>query len=141
MRQWVAEGRANAQTQARFGDGAWKTLATFPEFSELFSGAGSVPPLISPLPPLVSGPPQERITNSCTVGGFVCACLGLIPCCCAPLAIAGLGLCIAGYYQILHEPNRFSTSRGLAIAGITVAIVGLLLNAGMGCSGSRIHID
>ena len=52
LRQWIAEGRANAQTQA-FGEGAaeWKPLGALPEFAGLF--APPVPPTIRPP---VSGP-------------------------------------------------------------------------------------
>src|SRR5262245_21124509 len=39
IRQWITEGRANAQTIARFGEGPWKPLVTFPEFAALFNTA------------------------------------------------------------------------------------------------------
>ena len=32
VRAWIAEGRANGQTLARFEGGPWKPLSTFPEF-------------------------------------------------------------------------------------------------------------
>src|SRR5215472_14168263 len=51
IRQWIAEGRANAATKARLeGTTEWKTLAEFPEFSAALAARGlSVPP-ITPQP-------------------------------------------------------------------------------------------
>ena len=42
--EWLKEGRSNGQTLARFEDGAWKPISTFPEFA----------PFIPP-PPRASG--------------------------------------------------------------------------------------
>src|SRR5262245_43261368 len=46
LRQWIAEGRANAQTLAQ-SDGAvdWKPLGTFSEFASTFS-APNAPPVL-----------------------------------------------------------------------------------------------
>jgi hypothetical protein len=52
LRQWIAEGRVNAQTQIRAEDSAdWKTLNAFPEFTAL------------PAPPPVRGPVELNIGN------------------------------------------------------------------------------
>jgi len=46
LRQWVQEGRANAQTQVQVeGSTAWSPLGTLPEFAEVFA-AGSPPPVV-----------------------------------------------------------------------------------------------
>lgn len=51
LRRWVAEGRLNPQSLAKAeSDAAFRTLATFPEFSHLFGiaaapGSGVAPPL------------------------------------------------------------------------------------------------
>src|ERR1035441_8012944 len=44
LRQWITEGRANAQTRVKAeGAGDWQTLASVPEFEELFAlPAGAV---------------------------------------------------------------------------------------------------
>src|SRR5882724_7977662 len=40
VRNWIAEGRLNAQSLAKGeGDTAWRTLGSFPEFAELFRTA------------------------------------------------------------------------------------------------------
>jgi len=46
LRQWVAEGRANAQTQTQLaGETGWVALGARPEFADLLGGpAGHVPP-------------------------------------------------------------------------------------------------
>src|SRR6266542_2907428 len=36
---WIAEGRANGQTLARFEGGPWKPLSTFPEFVDSLRSA------------------------------------------------------------------------------------------------------
>jgi uncharacterized membrane protein len=47
LRQWVAEGRINAQTQTRTdADPSWRALGTFPELSDIFN----TPPTIAPPP-------------------------------------------------------------------------------------------
>jgi len=54
LRQWIAEGRADAQTQAQpVGAADWKPLAAFPEFAGLFAAP---PP---PPPPAPSAPPPR----------------------------------------------------------------------------------
>lgn len=53
LRQWITEGRANAQTQVRPDDAAdWKSLGTLPEFADLLGGA--TPPTIPPPTPTVN---------------------------------------------------------------------------------------
>ncbi|HUA68896.1 MAG TPA: DUF4339 domain-containing protein, partial [Candidatus Saccharimonadales bacterium] len=63
LKQWIKEGRANAQTQT-FVEGTteWKPLGTVPEFRNHF--APPIPPVIGPAGagPLVVGPRLK--TNS-----------------------------------------------------------------------------
>ena len=48
IRDWVRCGRANAQTKAEAdGDGAWKPLGDFPEFTDIFTFAGGLPPPVA----------------------------------------------------------------------------------------------
>jgi uncharacterized membrane protein len=54
VRQWIAEGRLNAQSLAKGDtDTAWRTVASFPEFAEVL--AGSTPPTIGALRPATPG--------------------------------------------------------------------------------------
>ncbi len=58
VKQWIAEGRANAQSRAQAeGSTDWKTLAEFPEFQPAFATAGGAPP---PVTPPVQHPPGPK---------------------------------------------------------------------------------
>jgi len=60
LRQWVAEGRANAQTLIKAEGGAdWKPLCSFAEFVDLF---GTTPATLAPLPPGEAPPPPPLET-------------------------------------------------------------------------------
>jgi hypothetical protein len=129
LRQWISEGRANGQTIARFGDGPWKPLSTFPEFASLFTTATASPLMSSPPPlpigGLASGAPPP--TSGMAIGGLVCSILGLF--CCGPLfSTAGLVLSVLALTQINQNPLRFS-GKGVAVAGIAVALLGYALFA------------
>jgi len=51
LRQWIAEGRANAQTKVLAeGTTEWKPLSEFPEFFPSTSAPGAMPPPPSPAP-------------------------------------------------------------------------------------------
>src|SRR5580700_6785590 len=85
IRRWIAEGRANAQTQV-LAEGAmqWKALGTLPEFAAAFGP--QIPPAITP----VSGS-HLRATNSFATWGMIFGILALI-CCCFKVLLAILGL-------------------------------------------------
>src|SRR5262249_44254530 len=59
LRQWIAEGRANAQTKV-LAEGAtdWKPLSEFPEFFPLASTLGTTPPPPLPTPGI---PPMQPL--------------------------------------------------------------------------------
>jgi hypothetical protein len=66
VRQWIAEGRANAGTMAQ-AEGAtdWKPLASFPEFADALA-AKSLPPLAAPPggpPPVVTPVNPDVLAN------------------------------------------------------------------------------
>lgn len=126
VREWIAEGRANAQTIARFGDGPWKPLSTFPEFAGLFKEVppAAAPPAFSPTTVPSSTPPPA---NGLAVAGLICGVLGLF--CCGPLfSTAALVLSVMALSQINQNPTRYS-GKNLALAGIALAVVGYVLFA------------
>ncbi len=133
LRQWITEGRANGQTIARFEDGPWKPLSTFPQFASMLGS--SPPPVGSPPPlPLSSGgsnlPPN---TNGLAIGGLCCSILGLF--CCGPIfSTLGLILSAISLSQINDAPTRY-TGKGVALAGIAIAILGYILFAILVFSG------
>src|SRR5580700_10063261 len=74
IRRWIAEGRANAQTQA-LAEGAleWKPLGALPEFAGHFSGA--VPP---PIGAITTS--HVRQTNTFALWGLILGVLSVVCC-------------------------------------------------------------
>lgn len=141
VREWIAEGRANAQTIARFEDGPWKPLSTFPEFAGLLrepsSPSASAPPPGTTPPPSSMAPPAAPLspmalgtapqTNGFAIAGVICGVMGLF--CCGPLfSTVALVLSIIALSQINQNPTRF-TGKNLALVGIGLAVVGYILFA------------
>jgi hypothetical protein len=125
MRQWLAEGRANAQSQT-LADGAaeWKPFGALPEFAGHF--APQTPPVIGPLPPGTSAAGQPPRTSGFATTGLV---LGILSFACCPKFLFGtLGLVFSliGLSQINRHPGLYE-GRALAIAGIVLSSASLLL--------------
>lgn len=80
LRQWIREGRANANTQAAAeGSNDWKPLASFPEFAEL-------PTALSPPLPSASAPrPPARDVPTYLVPAILCTVF-----CCLPFGIVAI---------------------------------------------------
>jgi hypothetical protein len=129
LRQWIAEGRANAQTQTlASGATEWKPLSLLPEFAGLF--APTPPPTIGPWPG-TAGP--ARKTNAFAIIGLICAVLGwmLFCCCCGfPFNFLGLIFSLIGWLQIARHPELYE-GRSLAVAGLLLSAAALLLGAGL----------
>ena len=124
LRQWIAEGRANAQTPT-LGPGAreWKTLGTLPEFAGQF---------MPPVPPVIGAWPgmapigRGRKTNNFAIAGLICGILSLVCCCGCPFNIFGLVFSLIGWSQINRHPELYE-GRGLALAGVILSAASLLL--------------
>ena len=116
LRQWVTEGRANAQTLVQpVGSPDWKPLAEFPELVP--------PPLPSNLPPRVVGSPR---TNPLAVVSLVLGAVGWTLICCGPVIwITGIIFAGVAVSQIKHSAGT-QTGKGLAWAGLWLSIAGLL---------------
>jgi len=124
LRQWMTEGRVNVQTLTQAeGAAGWKPLSALPEF-----GIVAPPPLPSAPPPFPSTGAQPLKHSGMAVAGFVCSLLGLFCCCCfsPPFSILGLIFSVIGLIEVNRNPTRL-TGKGLAIAGIVLALVGLLM--------------
>jgi Interferon-induced transmembrane protein/GYF domain 2 len=84
IRQWIAEGRASAQTLAQAeGSVEWKALGLFPEFA-----AAATPPVMPSTPPVPPAPafqPQQQHVPSYLVPAI----LSTI-CCCLPIGIVSI---------------------------------------------------
>jgi len=130
--QWIAEGRANAQTRTLApGATEWKPLGTLPEFSGYF--VRSAPPVAGPLP--AGWPPR---TNSFATAGFILGILSLVCCCGCPFNIVGLICSLIGLSQINRRPDLY-TGRGLAITGLILSAVSLVLGFGLGLFQLAFH--
>ncbi len=126
VREWIAQGRANGQTIARFEEGPWKQLSTFPEFADALRT--SAPPPLAP-PPGYAGVVEMAQRNTMAITGLVLSVLGAF-CLCLPFSVLGLGFSIAGLVQINKNPAAYRTNKAIPIAGIVVAVLGLILLVG-----------
>jgi hypothetical protein len=115
IRQWLAEGRVNWQTQIKSADATdWQTLATLPEFAAELATR----PAVSP-PSFPTSDPATK-TSGLAIASLVLGVLGF----CGVTAIVGLILGIVALVKINRSQGRL-TGNGFAIAGICVS--GLML--------------
>jgi GYF domain 2/Domain of unknown function (DUF4190) len=128
IRRWIAEGRANAQTQA-LAEGAaeWKPLSAIPEFAGSFIAPH--PPAIYPI---TGG--QPRITNSFALWGMIFGILSFICCLCCclniPLGALGLIFSLTGLMQINEHPHYYE-GRIMAITGIVLSALALIIGVAL----------
>ncbi|MGD0650124.1 MAG: DUF4190 domain-containing protein [Verrucomicrobiia bacterium] len=125
MRQWVDEGRANAQTQVLAeGDVEWRPLSMFAELvgeaeASLHEGEStmSAPAVI------------QSKTSGMAITGMVMGILGIVTCYCG-LLFALLGVIFSGVAisQINKNPAHL-TGKGMAIAGLVTSIVALAIDS------------
>jgi len=127
VRAWIAEGRANGQTLARFEGGPWKPLSTFPEF---VGSLGAAPQPVPPAPPApfaqssLAGRAPE--TNSMAVAGLVMGILSMtvgLFCCGLVFNILGIIFSSVALSQIRKSPVQ-QTGRNLAIVGLVLSLLG-----------------
>jgi hypothetical protein len=128
LRQWLAEGRANAQTPALApGAPEWKPLGALPEFAGQF--APPVPPVIGALPGAATAGRSPK-TNSFATAGLIFGILSLLCCCGCPFSLLGLVCSLVGWSQINRHPELYE-GRGLAIAGLILSVAGPILRFGL----------
>jgi hypothetical protein len=145
LRQWIIEGRANAQTVVRADEGPWKPLGTYPEFAAALGIAPatdssgipplSAPPPVPPLPRMTSTGPVQ--TNPMAIAGLICSILGLF--CCGPIfSTLGLIFSVMAIYQINQNPSRFG-GKQVAIAGVVLGVIGYAIFAVLIMTGIYRH--
>jgi hypothetical protein len=125
VREWIAEGRADGQTQVFVeGQTDWITLGQLPEFAPALAAAVPIKPVPLALPPAV--PPS---TNPLAVAGFVLGLLSLFgSCCCCyglPFSIPGLVVSAVALAQLRKDENR--GGKGLAVAGLVLCLLGIAI--------------
>ena len=138
LRQWITEGRANAQTKVLLeGATEWKTIAELPDLAASLPGTPGLPP--GPPPPLrplgttmpsgTAGDPLDQV-NGPAIGLIAMAILNFIA------GLFSLVLNLTGF-SIMHLPNMpnmpneglvrmFSSVVGVAF----VVLIGLVILVG-----------
>jgi prepilin-type processing-associated H-X9-DG protein len=121
IQQWIANGRANAQTKALADGGEWKPLGDFPEFAAAF--ASRVPPASPPPPGQVPPAAQAAPISGLAIASLVLGIIGLPSC--GLTALIGLILGIVAMKQV-RKNNGAMGGGGIALAGTIVSAVFLL---------------
>lgn len=121
LRQWISEGRINANTKVQLeGSGVWKSASEFPEFATALP-AGAPPTVGAPI--TMSMAPAPPRANQMAVWAMVTGIISLI--CCQFLGPLSLILGIIALSQIKKDPQQ--TGSGFAIAGIVLGILSLII--------------
>jgi hypothetical protein len=112
LRQWIAEGRVDAQTKVQ-AEGAteWKLLSDFLEFRD--AAKSSPPPL-----------PAAPKTSAMAVTSLVLGILGVVTC--GITALVGLILGIIAMVKVKNSGGQL-TGNGLALAGVIVSGIFLFM--------------
>jgi hypothetical protein len=138
LRQWITEGRANAQTRVRIeGATDWRTLG---ELAEFFPPLSSQSPSAFVPPPFPISTPAR--TNQLAVAGLILGVLSLtVGCCCygLPFNVAGIVCSSIALSQISKDSTQ--QGKGYAIAGLVLSILSLLgsgLLWGLSFSGTNL---
>lgn len=124
LRQWLAEGRLNAQTRV-LPEGAteWKTLGELPEFAPREPAATARPVMPGP----ISLPAVPR-NNSMAIASLVLGILSVtIALCCygLPFNVLGIIFSLVALQQIKADPQNQRGS-GMAVAGLVLSIISLV---------------
>ncbi len=124
LRQWIYEGRANYETQLLAENAVeWRPLGAFGEFAAALASISTAPQTIRPLASNAS-----LGTNGMSIAGFILGIFSLPSCCCCfvslPCSILGIIFSCLALSHLKANPLR--GGRGLAIAGLVLAIIGLI---------------
>jgi hypothetical protein len=130
LREWIAEGRVNAQTKALVeGVALWKPLVEYLEFAPLLARMAATLPTPGP----ISVTPTPR-TNSMAMAGLVMGILSMTcgMCCChgLPFNVLGIVFSLVALAQIKNDPLT-QQGRPLAIAGLVLSLLSIVLAAFM----------
>ena len=126
LRQWIAQGRANAQTLVQAEGGTeWLPLAALPEFA---SSLATPPSAVRPAFPVPAAPAP---TSGLAIASLVCGVLG----CLGITALAGLVTGIMALVKISRSQGRLG-GQGIAIVGVCVS--GLMVFVSIGFLGALI---
>ena len=127
LREWIAEGRANALTRAKAdGTDQWKPLTEYVELAPLLA---NMPPPLAVSGPIALAPMPE--TNSMAKASLVMGILS-VTCgmCCygMPFNLLGIAFALVAVVQIRTHPLQ-QQGVGLAVAGLVLSLLSLVLAA------------
>jgi hypothetical protein len=130
LREWIVEGRVNAQTKALVeGTAVWKPLVEYLEFAPLLARMAASLPAPGPI-----HIPQTPRTNAMAVAGLIMGILSMTcgMCCChgLPFNVLGIVFSLVALGQIKNDPLT-QQGRPLAIAGLVLSLLGIVLAASM----------
>jgi len=127
LREWIAEGRANAQTRAQ-AEGAtqWKPLTEFLEFAPYVAATRPPGPAAQPISIRPAGRTNAMALTSMIMGILAITC-GM--CCCygAPFNVLGIIFGLVALTQIRNDPAS-EQGRPLAITGLVLSLASLALS-------------
>src|SRR5262245_29367223 len=124
LRQWIAQGRANAQTRVRAeNETDWRALADIPEFAADLAAAAASPP---PAPSTIGSLPQTapNKTSGLAIASLIIGIFGILSC--GTLSLVGLILGIVSMVQI-RKSNGSLGGKGFAMTGTILSGVSLLM--------------
>ena len=143
VREWIAEGRLNAQSQIRGQSNAdWRILGDLPEFAgDLFGATPSAPATPTPSAPVAQQYQQpypqysaqaQSGTNGMAIAGMIMGILSLVTICCYgfPFNLLGIIFSAIGLSQI-KKSNPRQSGKGMAIAGLICSILSFLIYAAL----------
>ncbi len=138
LREWIAEGRADAQTQVwTEGASQWRPLAEYAEFAPLL--AMRPPSLAAPGTACSAArPPSPSLATASLVMGLLSLTCGL--CCCygLPFNLLGIVFALVALARMRHQPWP-RAGRGQAIAGLVLSLLSLALAAFLGVLGCAMN--
>jgi len=121
LRQWIADGRVNAQTRVQVeGAVEWKSLSEIPEFAATLQNF--TPPSPPPLPAATSAASAK--TSGLAITSLILGVLGLFTC--GITALFGLVLGIIAMVKVKNSGGRLGGG-GLALAGTIVSGIFLFM--------------
>jgi prepilin-type processing-associated H-X9-DG protein len=124
IRQWISQGRANAQTRvAPEGSTDWKSLAEFPELAEMLAGRATPMTADSTRTAQAAAAGQPK-TSGMAIWSLVLGILGFF---CGLTALPGL---ILGFISMgkIKRSNGTLGGEGIALAGTIVSGICLALS-------------
>ncbi len=138
--QWIAEGRANANSRVRAEGGTdWRPLGSVPEFSPALGAASNPKPPVAAFVPIAPvGPMAMRHTNNMATASLVMGLLAVTcGCCCCygfPFNVLGVLFALIALVQINRAPE-VEEGRALAVVGLVLSLLSLVASVVLGIFG------